>query len=123
MILERLHYVPMGWWRWAKVRMTLFGYRLSGGFRRRIGLNHHFQTANSLASTLALKPKLKAQFRPEELELARLACPVEAIRGQAKQWIVDPLRCHSCHLCIKIAPHSLELEDTAHEAIRHFKAP
>jgi len=35
MILERLHYIPMGWWRWAKVRMTLFGYRLSGGFKKR----------------------------------------------------------------------------------------
>lgn len=120
MILERLHYVPMGWWKWAKVRMTLFAYRLSGGFRRRIGLNQHFQVASSLQESLRLKPKIKTHFRPEELELARQACPVDAISGQAKLWKVDLLRCHSCHLCIKLAPQSLELDTPPEDVIRRF---
>jgi ferredoxin len=120
MILERLYYVPMGWWRWAKVRMTLCAYRLSGGFRRRIGLNQHFQVASSQQELLRLKPKLKAQFQAEELELARQACPVDAIRGQAKIWKVDLLRCHSCHLCIKLAPESLELVTPQEDMIRRF---
>ncbi len=117
MILERLHYVPMGWWRWAKVRMSLFTYRLSGGFKKKIGLNHHFQLVNPMQETLNLKPKLRAHFKQEELELARIACPVEAISGQGKHWKIDPLRCHSCHLCIKLAPQSLELEENIQEPI------
>ncbi len=120
MILERLHYIPMGWWRWAKVRMTLFGYRLSGGFKKRIGLHHHFQTVSTLQESLGLKPKIRASFRPEELERARLSCPVDAISGQGKHWKIDLLRCHSCHLCIKLAPQSLELESNTQDVVHHF---
>jgi ferredoxin len=120
MILERLHYVPIGWWKWAKVRMRLFGYRLSGGFNKRIGLHPHFEMVNSLQESLSFKPKIRSSFISEELELARLACPVDAISGQGNNWKIDLLRCHCCQLCIKLAPHSLELEKDAAEAINLF---
>ena len=117
MILDRMHYVPIGWWRWSKVRFIIFSYRLRGGLKKHLGLNQHFQLMNPLYSEVRFKPTLLSSFKVDELEMAKKICPVNAINGNGKQWKVDIVRCNSCHLCFKVAPHSLKLVSIEGEEI------
>lgn len=117
MILDRMHYVSMGWWRWSKVRLMIFVYRLSGGERKAIGLNQQFQLMNLFFEQARHKPILLSPFNTLEMEAAQKICPVDAISEKDKKWKVDTLRCNSCHLCIKVAPKSLQLSPVESEEI------
>jgi len=117
MILERMHYIPIGWWRWSKVRLIIFVYRLSGGLRKRIGLNQHFQMINPEHDQVRFKPVLLRSHSVEEMKIAHKICPVDAITFSDKHWKIDTYRCNSCHLCIKVAPNSLTLQSAEGEEI------
>lgn len=120
MILDRMHYVSMGWWRWSKVRFIIFTYRLTGGLRKRIGLNQQFQLINPYYEQVRYKPVLLSSIDTIEMQAAQNMCPVDAISGKDKHWEIDSLRCNSCHLCIKVAPKSLQLSPVEGEEIVRY---